>query len=675
MDFKVFKSAISKRFEELSNSQELFIVDLNKDGLWETYLDSFPPGTNEIYKERREYDCQTCKQFIRSAGGVVAISVIDNTLFSIWDVEVPEPYQTVANMMSSLVKAAPIKNIFRHYQQDIGKDYNIQRINETDEIKWNHFHFKLPKRFVSSEDEIGSVLSHTRSTFDVFRRSMEEITLEAAETILELIKQKSIYRGEEYRNFLEMFITQKETYLNLEDHEKENWCWTNSIRTSNISVRIRNTAIGTLLVNLSQGMDLNVAVGKYESIVAPQNYKRPKALVTKSMIRKAQEKVEALGISDSLQRRYAVESDLTVNNVIFADRSTTISTVDVFNELLKETVDNVKNLDKVKNVTIEDFIQEIVPEAESIEIMFFNKYENNLMSLIAPNVDSAPNILKWDNNFSWTYNNNVTDSMKDRVRKAGGKVDGVLRFSIQWNDGDNNQNDFDAHCIEPNGNHIYFGNKQYMHPSTGILDVDIINPGEKVAVENITWSDINHMEKGIYIFYVYNYQHNGGKTGFTAEIEYNGKIYSYEYNKELIQYERVLVASIDFDKSSNLKFIRSLPSTTATKEIWNINTNKFHRVKMLLNSPNYWDDNNTGNKHWFFILQDCLNPDNARGLFNEYLNNDLHDHRKVFEVLGSKLLTEKSTNQLSGLGFSSTKRNEVLCRIKGNFKRIINITF
>jgi hypothetical protein len=81
-------------------------------------------------------------------------------------------------------------------------------------------------------------------------------------------------------------------------------------------------------------------------------------------------------------------------------------------------------------------------------------------------------------------------------------------------------------------------------------------------------------------------------------------------------------------------------------------------------SPNYWEGNSIGNKHYFFMIDGCKNPDPVRGFFNEYLRPDLEkQHHRVFEALASKAKTEYSDNQLSGLGFSSTQRNELIVKV------------
>lgn len=82
-----------------------------------------------------------------------------------------------------------------------------------------------------------------------------------------------------------------------------------------------------------------------------------------------------------------------------------------------------------------------------------------------------------------------------------------------------------------------------------------------------------------------------------------------------------------------------------------------------------------GNKHYFFILDGCKNPSPVRGFFNEYLRSELSQDRKTFEMLANKMKAPYSDNQLSGLGFSSTIRNSVICKVTGSFTRTIKVNF
>lgn len=665
--FSDFKKAVSVQLDTLMK-HALFTSRASKSDLWDTYLGSFPQGSDPIFRERTVHDCQCCKQFVRSAGNILAIS--ENGLESIWDINIGGDYQVVADAMSALVKEKDIDNIFLHDSKHVGTDKSHSN-DGGDITTWEHFHHVLDDKFVAARHSIATIKGKAHTNQKVLLRSLDEITQDSIDVVAELVDQNSLYRGEEHKGTLNMLSTLKSNYDKV-GNRKDHFAWIESLKLGGVSA-IRNTVIGTLLVDISNGVDLEDAVRMFESKVAPQNYKRPTALITKSMVDKANKAVQELGIEDALHRRFATKEDISINDILFADRAVR-EAAGVF-DVLKDEV-NVKKpkLDKVEKVTISDFLENIVPKATSIELYLENKHTNNLVNLIAPVHESAKNILRWDNNFSWSYNGEVTDSIKDRVKSAGGDVTGDLRCSLAWRNGD----DLDIHVVEPNGKTIYYGNKH--SPTGGNLDVDMnvgagdndINP-----VENITWPRERDMKEGTYTVKVNNYTKRSDKNGgFTVEVEFGGEIHTFYYPKIVRSKQTVEVVKFRYSKADGLEVVKSIPSTLQNKEVWGISTNKFHKVSMVMFSPNRWEgfpDN--GNKHFFFMLDGCINPDKARGLYNEFLSNELTEHRKVFEILGAKLKAEKTKNQLSGVGFSSTQKNSVLCKVQGAFNRVIEIQF
>lgn len=685
-DFMKFKKALQKHFDEMQKeATHLFEVNVDKDELWNTYLDSFPVGENEIFRERRKYDCSCCRQFIKNIGSAVTIK--DNQIHTIWELNLGDTTcQPVCDALDAFVKAHAVTDIYTTKFPKIGTDFNFEEINGKSH-RWDHFFLELPSKFVNRSSRSNEeVKGRFRDTRNVFKRSLDEITMDALDTILELINSNTLYKGEEWKGVLTEFKKYKKEYDKLtSDSEKELFAWEKSV-TAGITIgRIRNHSIGTLLTNVSEDMDLDTAVKKYEQIVAPSSYKRPKAIFTKKMLEDAKKTITELGYMDSLQRRFANLNDITVNNVLFSNKSAArrmVGADDIFGQMEKDVAVSPKKFSKVEEISAQDFIDKVLPTAKEIEAFVENKHEKNFVSMIAPVNPDAKTMFKWNNGLSWAYSGNITDSdMKQNVKAAGGNVDGVLRFSIMWNGGQNDNSDLDAHCKEPDGNEIYFGNcrKPSMSRCGGQLDVDITRPMEqmkgKPSVENITWADMSHMKPGVYKFFVNQFAARGSK-GFKAEVEFNGEIYAFEYNQPVRG--DVQVAEVTLDANGNFSIKEKLAgnSSISSREIWGVNTNQFVPVSVISYSPNYFDEQDgIGHRHLFFFLKDCVNTEEPNGFYLEFLDNDLMKHKRVFEALGAKCHSEDTEDQLSGIGFSMTKRADLVVKVKGATERVMKIKF
>lgn len=668
MEFKNFKSAVAKQFSRMAQHQ-LFVTSVEKDELWSLYLAAFPEGTNPMYRERTEHDCSCCKQFIRNIGNVVAI--IDGQMESIWDIAIPnEPdYQVVADALSAKAKSKPIADVYLHYERTVGTDKNFEQLTTEQTRAWEHFFVNLPATVVQPKHSIGTKLGEVRANYDVSMRGLTEIPLEAVDTVLELIAQGSLYRGDEHKRALDSFRRLKVSFDKATD--KPLFVWQSLNEGGG---RVRNTVIGTLLVDLAEGKDLEYAVKSFEQKVAPANYKRPTALITQSMIKQAQEKIENLGLLSALERRHANLTDITVNNILFADRDAKKAiTGNIFDDLAATTKTKASSFDKVEEVGIEKFITDILPKAESLELLLENRHAGNMMSLIAPVDPTAGHLFKWSNNFSWSYEGEMADSIKERVKAAGGNVTGELCCRLAWDYSD----DLDFHMIEPDNHRIYFGERRTKSRCGGMLDVDA-NGADGIRenpVENIFYERLSTMKEGEYRLLVNNYSRRSDGAGFEIEIDIGGTIHSIAYDKVLRTSETVEVAKLKYSRANGVEIVSSLPSSQTSRRIWEIPTQTFHRVNTMLLSPNFWDGLSVGNKHYFFIVDGCKNVNPTRGFFNEFLSGEMDKHRKVFEVLGSKMKVAPSDHQLSGLGFSSTQRNSVVCRVTGSFTRTIKIVF
>lgn len=672
MNFKLFRNAVQQRFAHMTR-HPLFRTSASGDELWETYLNSFPEGTNPIFRKRTEHDCSCCRQFIRQMGNVVAL--VNGEVWTLWGAMVEdEVYSVVVKELDRLVKRHSIVDVFRIDTHKAGVDRTFE--NMVDGVHtWHHFHLTVPKEYVQAKDDIPQILSEWRAHHAVFKRALDELDPEATHTVLELIDQGSLYRGDEHRPVLEEFRDYQIQYHLAPDIvteiSKSNTVWNWTTVASGATMHIRNSAIGTLLIDITEGMDLETAVRRYEKVVAPTNYKRPTALITSAMVERAKAEAERLGILSSITRRHATRDDLNVTNLLHvADAKWTMPTSgDMFDNLAAASARSAKP-GIGASVLLGRFVSEIVPGAKKIEVLFEYRHRKNLVSLTTAADPTANLLFNWDNAFAWSYRGDFTDAVKERVKAAGGVVDAPVCCRLAWH----NQDDLDLHMNEPNGEHIYYANRRSSR-SLGELDVDM-NASElrltNAPVENIFYSKPEKMLRGTYTIGVHNYaSRKTTNKGFQVDIDVFGEVTSICVERSPHTNMYIPIAELHVTEAG-IKVSPLVKATPPSTSEWNISTGAYHQVSAMMFSPNHWKTK-VGNKHLFMFLKDCIADKPVRGFYNEFLKPELREHRKVFEVIGSKSHVEPTKDQLSGLGFSLTKSDEFTARVTGATTRNITV--
>lgn len=708
---KAFNKKVQERFDQMSATGKLFRVALTGQEVWDLYLSSFSKENDPVFRDPNStvHNCNHCKNFIRRYGNIV--SVDDNfNIITLFDVEADEEYSNTAKVLSAAIKGSKITEVFfetlkelislpyesctktndvfqlgvatnqKRYTKEEAEKYGVVKANEI--RTFNHIHLFVDKEFVdTSGNSVESIMGIYRDAKNVFQRAMETISLDTLRLVKDLINQGSLLDGATHLYKIEQIIPLKEEYDRLSVNQLDNWCWIKSYKLP--FAKFKNELIGVLCSELSEGEELNKACQSWNKRVDPANYMKVTAPITKKQIEEAKTFVEENGYTESFNRRFATIDDIKVSEILHSNVGEgKIKSVSIFDGVKSTSTRHKRNeFDGVEEVPIDKFMKDILPSCSSIEAFFSNNHQGNLVSLTTANNAESKPIFKWSNNYSWTFNGNLAgkSQIKEAVKSEGGKIDGVLRFSIIWNEDGKDILDFDAHALEPNGTEIYYSTEYRKDRSnrrtslSGQLDIDMINPN-KLGVENIVWDNRSKMKDGVYKFWIKNF--NGGPNkGFKAEIEFDGESYCYDYAKPVIGVTNVHIAEVTL-KNGHFSIKHLIPeSAISSKEVYGLETNQFHKVNLMCLSPNHWGDNNVGNKHYFFMLDGCKSPISIRSFHNENLLPELAQHRKVLEVLGATNMIEPTNKQLSGLGFNATVRDELIVKLQGSHKRVIKIKF
>lgn len=654
--FDDFADKIMSQFNLMVESGNPLVRVSPKDSLFTTYLENIKPEDNPIFRERRYFDGNYDHNFIRRVGNLAMITP-EYKLVSLWDFDIYTLFENARKALSEAIHDGQIVDIYLEKERIAGHKPN--KDNENPDIIWEHYYVELPNKLVNTRN-IDTKKHEARDAHDVLKRTVQEVNIDDLNTIIDLIKENNLYRGQEFLSNLQKWVELKQDY---DKNPSEEYLWFKAIQHGR-SIGYRSSVIGTLISDLYDGVELEKAIHSYESKVAPHNYKRPKSIVTTKMVEEAKETLEKLGFLDSIYRRPAKLTDIPSDKILFTSQEQ--KAFNVFDDMTKDSKASTKKskVEDAKEMSIHELLDEL-KDLQKLELLPTHSLQANQIVLTEALNQDAPSPFLWSNTLSWAYiNSDTADAVTLRVKNAGGNVDGDVRVSLSWD----NKDDLDLAVYKDNDEYdcIYYGRRRELG---GELDVDA-NAHSIVdePVENIFWKSINNLANGQYTVKVNNFNKRTNENqGFTLQFATTEGIQTFTYPDNDVNHKPFLVFEKENHKVKLIQISDKLQCQSNT-----VSGDKFIEVKNVLMSPNTWEQE-IGNKHFILLTDDVEVNEPVRGFFNEQLNSKLSPHRKVTEILGSKLKIQAAdfepTNVAKGYGFSETMDANLILRLTYSNRR------
>ena len=736
MLFEQFASLIRNQFAVMAATGKLFVSSVRGDDLWYLYLNSFDKEDNPVFRDPNSstMNCNNDKHFIRRFGNIVTVDKNNNivTIFDIDDdiVKNSAYYNSVIACRDELKKAL-ISSVFTidyndlvqspyervNKKQDLyqighkltNKIYTVDEANKFGVVSsgsvytFPHFYAYLPKQYVhlDSSVSIGTHLSKINTDHEIFVKGLN-IPADTLEVVIGLMDQGSLLRADIYKDKVVKFLFIKEEYDAIDGtkQQKSNWTWK---KFSDVPfARFANELIGTTCIDLAQGKNINIVQKEFNTRVDPANLHKATAPISQRQIDDATKGLVAKGYKDSFNRRFAVLDDIDINQRIHTNIGTSNKSTNgpaLFADVkptANTTISRHKKseFDAIEEVSIETFLDRILPKAKDVKVFLEGAFSNNLVTLTTAVDPNVKGIFKWDNHFSWTNKQGLASISKltEAVVAKGGRVDGVFRFTHSWNELEPNNSLMDLHVFMPGNdgprvkicdnygsstNRVGW-NRREDPISGGVQDVDYVEaaPAGYVPVENITFPSLDRLKDGKYKCKIHNWRKRQTSGRGKAEIAFDGKLYEYIYPVTK-HHEWVDIATVTLERGvwSIEHHLNPVNSNETLTSMWGLSTNQFHKVNLICLSPNYWGDNHIGNKHYMFLLDGCYSDEPIRPFHIENLKGELLEYRKVLEVFGNTSKLEPTKDQLAGLAFTDDSKESLIVKVEGSFKRTVRVKF
>jgi hypothetical protein len=424
---------VQRRLTAALTDPSVVLFRTDATGLFAAYLSAFPVDI------RQHYNCNACRRFIDSFGGLVTIDDSGKTSSPLWDpADAPELYAAPVRAVLEVVDHAEVVGVFFAADRQLGTPLAGG---------WTHCAVRLPDyypRLHAVTLTPGQAQAEKREDLANVARAVEEFSPEAIHQAIRVLKSEALYRSEKLLGAAEWLAgvqaVRRETKNKRARH---NLSWRAVARAPAGFCHPWSGMLGTLLADIEAGLSFDEIKRRFDEKMHPLQYQRPQAAPTAGAIEQAEKLVEKMGIAPSLRRRFARVDEVEALWRPREDTKNAPPTGSVFGHLAPKGRSKARPLVvPAQAITWDKFRRTILPGADRIAFLIPHRNASYSAYTTAADMD-APPILQWDsadrrNPVAWyVYHGGSTASHFGLTAGEMVQVTAVTLQPTHWSGGGN----------------------------------------------------------------------------------------------------------------------------------------------------------------------------------------------------------------------------------------------
>lgn len=407
VEYTAFLDRLQTRFNSVTDP--LFSTGVYD--LYNTFLSILPED------QRQFHNCNACRNFVNTYGGLVTIDESGNTHSALWHVEdAPEMYKNALRLMTLQIKDAQVTGVFYSSKPVWGQP--VTGI-------WTHLAVSPTYIHAHPIQSADQAMAERHEDFRMLSRALSNYRVNDIVTAVSLLKTESLYRSEKCLGVAEWLLDLKIRLSKIEHrHHRQHLIWKVVASAPTGYCHVHSSMIGTLLDDLATGMDFALVSRRFADKMHPLQYQRPQAAPAAGNIDQAEKLVATLGIEKALRRRFARLEEI---HTIWRPTEIETKHEGVFGHL-KQQAPQKRVQVPITNMTWMRFQRDVLPIA--LEIRFFVPRDRaNYCALVTAVDPDAPLIFQWDNPVSWYVYNGGSPAEQWGLRS--GDMHTVTAISMQ----------------------------------------------------------------------------------------------------------------------------------------------------------------------------------------------------------------------------------------------------